>query len=357
MDQARLRKLVREAEVFKITLGRDNEFQKESFESGLLTVAREQRFHDAVEQRDEEEILRVGRLVRTERYPQGGVSDQAIRSWRAAHKLFAEAEDGGLFVHWDRSKNCLHWGILAGPVQLSHRQPNNFGQTALVFNRKLMNGWSHKSISGVPLKAIHPKAKDIAICHPTISKIKTDFGYLRALICDSDLSPWHDKPDWTAKAQKFGWRPPVIAPKPKSALEDEAATQFLEDIKRMAATAVQTAMNANGQLVIKTVKSKDIGYTHSELVGIIAELMKQTNNSCALTGFKFRENEKNVHLKPSLDRIDSEKGYIAGNLQVVTRAANFYKSASAEADWKQKARAMEYMAAAIRLARKASKTN
>ncbi len=56
----------------------------------------------------------------------------------------------------------------------------------------------------------------------------------------------------------------------------------------------------------------------------------------------------------SLDRKDSSKGYVAGNLQVVTRAANFYKSASDEADWVMKAKALEHMAAAIQRRRKAA---
>ncbi len=55
----------------------------------------------------------------------------------------------------------------------------------------------------------------------------------------------------------------------------------------------------------------------------------------------------------SLDRKDSSKGYEPGNLQVVTRAANFYKSASDDADWALKAAALEQMAIAIQAKRKA----
>jgi hypothetical protein len=38
---------------------------------------------------------------------------------------------------------------------------------------------------------------------------------------------------------------------------------------------------------------------------------------------------------------------VPGNLQIVTRAANFFKSASDDADWALKAAAMERMAIAI----------
>ena len=65
-------------------------------------------------------------------------------------------------------------------------------------------------------------------------------------------------------------------------------------------------------------------------------------------GYKFEPNAANPHLPPSLDRKDSNLGYVAGSLQIVTRAANFFKSASDEQVWALKATAIERMAFAMR---------
>lgn len=115
----------------------------------------------------------------------------------------------------------------------------------------------------------------------------------------------------------------------------------------MAGTAVQTAAYANGQTVLTTVKAKDIGFTRAGLEEEIAALLKLQQNRCALSGYAFKPSIINPHLRPSLDRKNSTLGYVPGNLQIVTRAANFFKSASDDADWALKAAAMERMAIAI----------
>jgi len=121
-----------------------------------------------------------------------------------------------------------------------------------------------------------------------------------------------------------------------------------DEIKRMAATAMQTAAYSNGQLIVAEVKSKDTNFVDRyEMEVEIEKLLRINDYRCALTGYDFRRFSNNPHLKPSLDRKDSGLGYIKGNIQVVTRAANFYKSASDEADWKLKAKAMRQMALAM----------
>jgi hypothetical protein len=132
----------------------------------------------------------------------------------------------------------------------------------------------------------------------------------------------------------------------------EAAEHVLSEIARMAATAIYTAAYANGQTVVALVKNKDIAFTRDQLEGEIADLLTEQGHRCKLTGYDFARKTSNIHLKMSPDRKDSSKGYIPGNLQVVTRAANFYKSASDDTDWQLKARALEHMAVAIQARRK-----
>lgn len=56
----------------------------------------------------------------------------------------------------------------------------------------------------------------------------------------------------------------------------------------------------------------------------IEDLLKQQDYKCFYTGVKF-EKEKNIFTQPSIDRIDSNKGYIKGNVVISTVIANTIK--------------------------------
>lgn len=66
-------------------------------------------------------------------------------------------------------------------------------------------------------------------------------------------------------------------------------------------------------------KSRNREFTIT-LDDLFAVLLKQ-NNKCALTGVEFSSENK-----PSLDRIDSSKGYITDNIQFVLKDINVMKS-------------------------------
>lgn len=53
--------------------------------------------------------------------------------------------------------------------------------------------------------------------------------------------------------------------------------------------------------------------------------------SCALTKFKFDNNDK--HLKVSLDRIDNSRGYTMDNVQLVAMCVNRMKSSLSQSDF------------------------
>jgi hypothetical protein len=91
-----------------------------------------------------------------------------------------------------------------------------------------------------------------------------------------------------------------------------------------------TVKNSYGQLVQRTVKNKELRMTSAELEKLIASLLDLQVNRCALTGipFQFHGPEADKNLLPSLDRIDSDGHYEAGNLQVVCQFVNFWKGDS-----------------------------
>ncbi len=98
-----------------------------------------------------------------------------------------------------------------------------------------------------------------------------------------------------------------------------------------------TVKNANGQIVQRTVKNKELRMTSVELEKLIAALLDLQSNRCALTGipFQFHGPDADKNLLPSLDRIDSNGHYEAGNLQVVCQFINFWKGDSDNAEFQR----------------------
>ena len=98
-------------------------------------------------------------------------------------------------------------------------------------------------------------------------------------------------------------------------------------IVAMRMSVENTVKNANGQLVQRALKNKELRMTSQQLETLIRQLMAQQDNRCALTGisFQFQGQHDDKNLLPSLDRIDSNGHYEEGNLQVVCQFINFWK--------------------------------
>lgn len=354
MTPAELRLIVASADIYKMSLGKTAIYRKEAVEKGVLVFGSEKVFYEAVISGDEAAIASAGARVKSDNYPRGGANEHAYGIWRGSIVTFQALPQNALIVHWEADADLMHWGLTTGDYSFAREGVSDWGQPDLVFHRPLAGGWRGSSIGGIRLSNLHPKARDVAVNMATINRVQTNADYLRSLILDADTSAWELQPDWQAKAKAVGWRKKDIAavrarrPDPTAApLVQETADYFFEEIRRMAGTAVQTAAYANGQTVLTTVKAKDIGFTRVGLEEEIAALLKLQQNRCALSGYAFKPSITNPHLRPSLDRKNSALGYVPGNLQIVTRAANFFKSASDDADWALKAAAMERMAIAI----------
>lgn len=89
-----------------------------------------------------------------------------------------------------------------------------------------------------------------------------------------------------------------------------------------------TVKNSNGQRVERTVKNKELRMAAAQLEDHIAALLELQDNKCALTGIslQFGGVGADQNLLPSVDRIDSNGHYEIGNLQIVCRFINFWKS-------------------------------
>lgn len=97
----------------------------------------------------------------------------------------------------------------------------------------------------------------------------------------------------------------------------------------LAKTARATVAGSNGQQVVRTVKNKDLRFAPSdEFEKYIQALLNAQEGRCAITGLKMQHfgREDDLQLLCSLDRIDSNGHYERGNLQIVCRFVNKWKS-------------------------------
>lgn len=120
-------------------------------------------------------------------------------------------------------------------------------------------------------------------------------------------------------------------------IEKERAETRQAAIDRMAATAAQTAAVANGQEVIVRKKAKNLLLAELDLQRHIEQLLDSQGNRCAITGLplQFGDTLTDPAMLCSLDRIDSSKHYETGNLQIVCRFVNKWKSASNDAEFRR----------------------
>lgn len=95
-------------------------------------------------------------------------------------------------------------------------------------------------------------------------------------------------------------------------------------IAHMAAMAF-AASHQSGLERLRTVKDKQVLFPSAALMRAHLELI-WTSEYCVLSGLKLDVDGSDPELAPSLDRIDSSKHYEPGNLQVVARFINRWKS-------------------------------
>ena len=110
-----------------------------------------------------------------------------------------------------------------------------------------------------------------------------------------------------------------------------------ESIAEMCQSVENTIRNANGQVVARTVKSKELRMTRTDLEELLRSLLDLQGNRCALTGIPFHFAGPNVdnQLRPSVDRIDSNGHYEDRNLQILCRFVNFWKGDSDNEEFKR----------------------
>jgi hypothetical protein len=230
---------------------------------------------------------------------------------------------GDIWIH--REKNQLWWTkSRSDPPSFEPKLEPVGEKRNVIVCHKPCDSWTDKNRSGNRLdwNGLHPKAQEFLFTEGTLQQLSEDNAeYALALIDGTDLSPWHSRPDWKTKAEKVRERRGVVSI--FNARQRAAA--------RMATTAGDTVANANGQAVLRTMKNKESRFlSQMEFERYLISLLEVQEGLCAITGIplQYDGDHEDAEMLCSLDRIDSDGHYEAGNLQIVCRFANRWKGSS-----------------------------
>jgi len=189
--------------------------------------------------------------------------------------------------------------------------------------------WSNRDKSGGHLawSYLHPKAKDFLSTEATFQKLSPEYAaYAKALVDGTDLSRWHELPKWKSKLGK-------------ASTHRDGLQGFVDkSIAEMARQAQQTSSQSNGQVVERAVKSKDFSFANlQELESYLRELLKAQKGQCAISKLplQYHGSHDDPQMLCSLDRIESSAHYARGNLQIVCRFINRWKSDMDDAEFRR----------------------
>jgi hypothetical protein len=236
---------------------------------------------------------------------------------------------GDLWIH--RQREELWWTVSEDKPpdweEMDDPAPLD-GPTRIFVGYKPCKPWSQKNQHGSALQwsGLHPKAREFLFTESTCQKLSTDYAlYAQSLINGDDLSAWHHQSAWKAKEAKAG----------------KGAVKVFNPLERTAARLAETAWDTcqqSGQVSTTVAKTKLFGFnTQFELENHVKELCQQQEGLCALTGLAMVPDgtDGDAECSYSLDRIDSNGHYARGNLQVVCKFANRWKSASDNEEFKR----------------------
>jgi hypothetical protein len=240
------------------------------------------------------------------------------------------SSSGDIWIH--RDKDQLWWTISRpDPPSFERKTEPVAERRDVIICHKRCERWSNANRKGNRLEwnGLHPKAREFLATESTLQQLGEDnAAYARALIDGDDLTPWHSKAAWKTKVNEAGKKqgPATIF----NARQRAAA--------RMVMTALDTAAGANGQLVQRAIKNKEVLFESTQAFEkYVLDLIELQEGICAITSLslQFDGDYEDAEMLCSLDRIDSAGHYGPGNLQVVCRFVNRWKSASDDAGFRR----------------------
>lgn len=142
-------------------------------------------------------------------------------------------------------------------------------------------------------------------------------------LLETQLNHTQREEKWAIKVVATPQSTQLLPPSHENEVASQPSRRELA-VNRMLEMAYQ-AEKQSGSESITVAKTKEVRFaSKSEFFAHVAELM--SSGQCAITKIILDESMQDPELMPSLDRIDSSKHYEPGNLQVVARFVNRWKS-------------------------------
>lgn len=306
--------------VYVANFGRENLYWTQCLEGSHVATMQDERAHAYWEDGDRDGFIKFA--ISTLKTAKGLPPTTPVASrWFNLGTIVAESEND-LWFH--RQGDLLWWTVTSpAPVAIDRdRDPTaREGEPEIgVFYRKPARPWSNKTIRGNRLewRALHPKSHDFFATEATFQGLGPEYaGFAVALVNGDDLSPWTDQKHWREKV---------------AARSGNAGGRVLNrreiTIAMMARTALETARNSYGQQELRKVKNKEVRFaSQRELEAYLSLLWDSQEGLCSLSGLALQKYPPDdPEFCASLDRIDSDGHYEAGNLQIVCRFINRWKS-------------------------------
>lgn len=272
------------------------------------------------EAKDKEGFIR--NAMKYEKTARGIAPTKPVASrWYNVSKIF-ESTAGDLWIH--RADDDIWWTIsLSQPHEISFHPshaPEASAGDDVYHTSKPTKPWSRMNLSGQRLswKAAHQKARHFLATEATLQQLSEDYAaYALAMIVGDDLSSWHERPEWKKVASE------------SNKGEIDILTPLQNAAARMSSTAWYTTKASNGQKIQAPVKNKEFEFsTQLELEAHVLDLLVSQEGLCAISGMvlQYDGQHDDIAMLCSLDRIDSAGHYARGNLQVVCRFINEWKS-------------------------------
>jgi hypothetical protein len=258
---------------------------------------------------------------------------QACRRGRGYDLELKQSPKGAIWTTY--SKGQLWWtelidepGLKWDPAET--HIPERTRAKPIVHMYRETSDWSNKDLRGRLLNNLHPRAINIVSARKTFDKAQESAELFRALIDGSDdvLAEYYADPKWVKQAKDKGWRP---GPNNVEQIECDLARR--DEASAITRAIMQTVRGANGQAVQAIKKAKETDMSAADLQRHVEDLLRSNpERRCALTGITMQRYGSGADFAVSPDRIDSEKGYVRGNIQLVCWFANRWKRDTPDAD-------------------------
>lgn len=297
-------------EIYISMTGDQNELWDRCLAERLVAIGFDKPYFDAWHADDYPQYLNLMRAASPEK-PESDVKASATL-WFNRAKLLSESEDD-IWLH--RTGSDLYW------ARTTAGEPVFEPYEDKVMIAKPVNGWSRRNAQTVALtwNSIHPKGRDYLVTQQAVFRVANDDmrAYLEAQVHGDDLEPWHGRKDWRERLGDG-----------KSVGKNVPLSQFA--IERMLMSIKDTVKNADGRIVLKTLKNKKMLCSDAEMKAHLTQLMEEQEGRCRITGLTMHvdgQDGMEHDLLASADRIDSNGHYEIGNIQLVCRFINFWKCA------------------------------